>query len=214
MENSVVAIGRLAMENPNGYAQQLNHLLQQLGFFKEPVYRGEQVVQGFQKSWKVIIFFHFQGDGEEVIAFQTRHPHTTLESAIQDVFREALLRFCGVCVPLGVANNFGLHPYREEGDNWCHLHPTERPEGSRCTLLSELACTTENVYEQVLKELDELRDRYADLEARYQHLTLAHTTTLLLEASRRARRMKYKKKARLLRKLPLEVDPLTPPPSP
>lgn len=200
------------MENPNGYAEQLGHLLRQLDFFEEPVYCGEQIVQGSQKSWKVKVFLHFQGD--EVVAFQTRHPRITSEAAIKDVFREALLRLCKICVPLGVADSFGLHPYREEDDNRCRLRSTGQLEGSRCTLLSKLACTTENAYEQALEELDELRDRYADLEARYQRLSLECTTIQLLQASEIVRRIQGHKLTRIRRKPPLEFDPLSPPPSP
>nr|BAX25046.1 hypothetical protein [Oryza alta] len=212
MENALATMEGHARESPNEFAQQLGHLLQQLGFFEEPVYRGEQIVQGSQKSWKVKVFLHFQGD-EDVIAFETRHPRSTPEAAIQDVFREALLQLCKISVPLGVANNFGLHPYREEDDNRYHLRPTGQPEGNRCTLLSELACTTENAYELALEELDELRDRFADLEARYQRLSLERTTLLLLQASELACRMERQKLARLRRKPPLEFDPLSPPPS-
>lgn len=202
------------MENPNGYAQQLKYLLQQVGYFQEPVYCCERITQGSLEIWKVKIFLRYQGDGEEVLTFQIRHPRITLAAAIRDVFCEALLRLCGISIPLDVANSFGMHPYREEDDSRCRLRLTGEPEGSRCTLLSELTHTTENAYEQALEELDELRDRYADLESRYRHLAQEHTTLLLCQVFTIARYIESGRMGRIRRKRPLEVDPLSPPPSP
>lgn len=191
------------MENPNGYAQQLKYLLQQVGYFQEPVYCCERITQGSLEIWKVKIFLRYQGDGEEVLTFQIRHPRITLAAAIRDVFREALLRLCGISIPLDVANSFGMHPYREEDDSRCRLRLTGEPEGSRCTLLSELAHTTENAYEQ-----------YADLESRYRRLAQEHTTLLLCQVFKIARYIESGRMGRIRRKHPLEVDPLSPPPSP
>lgn len=64
------------------------------------------------------------------LPFQTRHPRITLGVALQDVFREALYRFCKHSVPLGVAGDFGFHPYRNEDDNRYHLRLSGQAKGS------------------------------------------------------------------------------------
>lgn len=202
-------------DNPNAYAKQLECILRQLGGFTEPIYHSEQIVRGSRKYWKVKIFLSFQGEGEgTAISFQTRHPRITPEAAFQDVLRETLYRFCKISAPLGIVNDYGLHPFRTEEDNRYHLRVTRQDQGTRCALLSELACTVENAYEQALEELDELRDQYTDLEARYQRLTHRNTSALLAQANVAASMMKAGEMSRKREKSPLGMDLVSPAPSP
>lgn len=117
-----------------------------------------------------------------MISFETRHPRITMEAAFQDVFRKALYRLCKLSAPLGIDHDYGLHPYRTDEDNRYHLRMAGLPKGCRCTLLSKMACSAKNAYEQALEELDELRDRYTNLEARYQQLPHKNTSALLVQA--------------------------------
>lgn len=68
-----------------GYAWQLGQLLRHLSFFAGPIYRGEQIVRGSQKYWKVKLFLPFPREEEKemiMISFQTRHPRIILDAAI------------------------------------------------------------------------------------------------------------------------------------
>nr|ABA97500.1 retrotransposon protein, putative, Ty3-gypsy subclass [Oryza sativa Japonica Group] len=86
-------------------------------------------------------------------------------------------------VPLGIVNVLSLYPFRSEDDNRYHLRFTGPAQESRCTLLSELARSIEDAYEQALEELDELREQYMDLEARYQKMNRRNTSALVAQAS-------------------------------
>lgn len=116
--------------------------------------------------------------------------------------RDTLYRFCKLSVPLGIVNVLSLYPFRSEDDNRYHLRFTGPAQESRCTLLSELARTMEDAYEQALEELDELREQYMDLEARYQKMNRRNTSALVAQASVKSGMIQSHRLGRIRRKPP------------
>ena len=195
------------------YVHQCNLLFRQLKFLKQPTYLCDKILQGNQVYWSVEMTIPFQTEAEGTLVFRPRHARSTPGAAVEDVFREALQRLCET-VPYGPAQDFGMHPFRAEGDTQCQLHPPAQEEGSRCTLLAELACTAENAYEKALNELDLLRVQYADLENRYQELNEKYTKLTLLQASGMAHLIGAECVSRSRKRTSPTSAPVAPPPSP